>query len=226
MSALRPDPWLSERLGKPAFQVGRDIAAAGLPPPPSFVGAKLDVGDTEGLLRLQALGFRVVDTNVQLRRDAAPWVAQAGPARFAENEDEAGIRAIAGEAFIYDRFHRDPIIGGAAAARIKADWAGNFFAGKRGDWMVTAGIPGRPEGFLQLLKGDNGTIVIDLVAVAPAHQGKGLARAMIGFAARACMDRAAPLRVGTQIANLPSLSLYARLGFNIVSAAYVLHLHR
>lgn len=223
---LRPDVWLGERLGKPAFQVGRDIAADALPSAPAFVGAKLDVADTDGLLRLQTLGFQVIDTNVQLRRAATDAPAETGPARFTVDSDEAGIRKIAGESFVYDRFHRDPKIDSGVAARIKADWAGNFFAGKRGEWMVTSGAPGKPEGFLQLMKGENGTIVIDLIAVSAAHRGKGLAQAMIGFAAQACLGHAAPLNVGTQIANLPSLSLYERLGFRIISAGYVLHLHR
>jgi ribosomal protein S18 acetylase RimI-like enzyme len=168
----------------------------------------------------------VLDTNVQLARDAAPMAVQAAQARFAEPGDERGVRAIAGDAFTFDRFHRDPAIDSATAARIKADWAGNFFAGQRGDWMVVAGKLGKPEGFLQLLKRDDGTVVIDLVAVSSASRGQGLAQAMIAFAAEACLSRAATMRVGTQIANLPSLALYDRLGFRIVSAGYVLHLHR
>ena len=222
---LRQDDWLSERLGKPAFIAAAGLIASDLPAGCAFVSTKTDVGDTEGLLRLQALGFQVVDTNVQLARHGIPLPRNDGAARFARTEDEAGIRSIAANAFVYDRFHRDPAIGGAAASRIKADWAGNFFAGKRGDWMVTAGAAGKPEGFLQLLRGDDGAIVIDLIAVSSDSRGRGLATTMIAFAAQTCLDRTAPLRVGTQIANMPSLALYHRLGFRIVSAAYVLHLH-
>jgi len=225
LTALRQDDWLSERLGKPAFSAGAGLTAADLPAAPAFVGAKVDVGDTAGLLRLQALGFKLLDTNVQLAREAAPLPVEAGPARFAQAQDEAGIRAIAAEAFVYDRFHRDPAIGGVAASWIKADWAGNFFAGKRGDWMVTAGAPGKPEGFLQLLRGDDGAVVIDLVAVSSGSRGRGLAQAMIAFAAEACLGRATTMRVGTQLANLPSLALYQGLGFRVTGASHVCHLH-
>jgi hypothetical protein len=34
------------------------------------------------------------------------------------------------------------------------------------------------------------------------------------------------MRVGTQIANIPSLRLYERLGFTMAESAYVLHAHR
>ena len=59
LMVLRQDDWLGERLGKPAFRAGAALTAADLPVAPAFVGAKVDVGDTAGLLRLQALGFRV-----------------------------------------------------------------------------------------------------------------------------------------------------------------------
>ena len=133
---------------------------------------------------------------------------------------------IAAEAFVYDRFHRDPAIGGVTASRIKADWAGNFFAGGRGEWMVTAGAPGKPEGFLQLLKGDDGAVAIDLVAVPLAHRGKGLARAMIAFAAEACLGRAAT-HASRHPAGEPAIAVAVsgRLGFHVTGANYVFHLH-
>jgi ribosomal protein S18 acetylase RimI-like enzyme len=78
-------------------------------------------------------------------------------------------------------------------------------------------------GFLQLLRARDGSTIIDLIAVDERGRGRGLARAMIALVAN---DRGTgALRVGTQLANRPSLSLYEALGFRMTSAAYVLHLH-
>ena len=47
---------------------------------------------------------------------------------------------------------------------------------------------------------------------------------MINFATNN-LDDFEYIRVGTQLANVPSLRLYEKLGFYIVDAAYVFHYH-
>lgn len=228
MTNLRHDDWLSTCLGKPAYHLtGRpsDFRLDDLPSGPALVGAKVPVEDVVGLLHLQGLGFRVLDTNIQLRRpaDVMPLIGQG--VRFARPDDEEQVRTLARTCFAHNRFHRDPEIPDALASLVKEEWAGNYFSGKRGQWMVVAEDDGHAVGFLQLLGGKDEQIVIDLIAVAQASRGKGLAREMIAFASKACLGRTAAIQVGTQIANTPSLGLYTRLGFRIVSASYVLHLH-
>ena len=220
--ALAHDPWLSGILGKSAYHFsGGDFIA---PDGRAFVDAKVPENDTTGLQGLQALGFVVVDTNIQFTRPAGPLPHGTGQARAAVAGDEAGVRALAADAFVFDRFHRDPAIGHDAACRLKAEWAGNYFAGKRGDRMIVTEDDAGITGFLQLLRGKNGDTVIDLVAVGERSRGKGIARAMIGMAANA-PDTGAML-VGTQIANLPSIGLYQSLGFIQASASHVLHFHK
>ncbi len=216
-------------MGKPCFHLavgGRALGPEDLPPGPCFVGAKVPVEDAGALLDLQGLGFRVVDTNVQLARPAAGMGAGVGSVRFARPPDEPGVRSLARAAFTHSRFHRDPDVGVELAGRIKEEWAANFFAGGRGHWMVVAEEQGGIVGFLQLLAGAEQSVVIDLVAVAEAWRGRAVARSMIAFASTACRGEPAPLRVGTQLANAPSLRLYTKLGFALESASYVLHLHR
>ncbi len=79
-------------------------------------------------------------------------------------------------------------------------------------------------GFLLLLGPTGNALVIDLIAVDESMRGRGVAGAMIGFAARAFPD-AGRVRVGTQAANVPSLRLYERLGFRTVATQYVVHSH-
>jgi GNAT superfamily N-acetyltransferase len=63
--------------------------------------------------------------------------------------------------------------------------------------------------------------VIDLIALAPPYQGRGLARALLAF-----VETEAPqpvLAVGTQALNLPSVRLYESWGFRLSSVQYVFH---
>lgn len=228
MASVNKDDWLSGLLGKPAYHLTGPLDAltqTHLPASPALIGAKVPVLDVDGLLKLQSKGFRVVDTNIQLSRKATSGTAISETVRFATTADEPAVRALAHTSFEHNRFHRDPQISDAIASRIKEEWAANYFAGKRGEWMLVAEHHGAVAGFLQLLRTDSDTLTIDLIAVAEQSRGQGLATAMIEHAASICLDRPANMNVGTQIANIISLNLYTRLGFGVVSAAYVLHLH-
>ncbi len=222
------DEWLSGLLGCPALHLTGSAGSLGvrdLPKELAFVDAKVGVARTDELRHLQKLGFQVVDTNVQLSRKANPLKLSSETCRFAVPEDEGWVRDTAANSFSVSRFHLDTKIPKKTADRIKEDWAGNFFCGSRGDWMVVAEEKDGPAGFLQLLRhGDTG-IRIDLVAVAEKARGRGLAQAMIGFGSQRCLGKPAEVLVGTQIANIHSLNLYSVLGFVLTSAAYVLHLH-
>jgi GNAT superfamily N-acetyltransferase len=192
---------------------------------PVFVDAKVPSEAVGRLHQLEAAGFAVVDTSVQLTRPAVPFDVQSGHVRFALPADEATVRTLAAQSISQSRFHLDPAIPRATANHLKAEWAGNFFAGHRGDWMVVAEDAGEVCGFLQLLRSEEG-VVIDLIGVSSNHRSRGLGSQMIAFAAHHCLDRPARLTVGTQIANVRSLAFYQRLGFTITAAFYVLHLHR
>ena len=60
-------------------------------------------------------------------------------------------------------------------------------------------------------------------AVATDANGRGVGSALC--AAFAQRYRGMPRIVGTQIANVPSIRLYTKLGFVFSKSAYVLHLH-
>jgi ribosomal protein S18 acetylase RimI-like enzyme len=229
---LQADAWLGRLLERPAWNVvdqGGSASIAELSNPGrQFATAKVDVDDTARALALQDIGFRVVDTGLTLEADkVAP--EDAGAARFARASDRAAVEAIAGSAFRYSRFHLDPALPDALANRIKAEWAGNWFQGARGDGMVVAEQPvGVVAGFLQLCWAAGDRLVIDLIAVRPESARRGLARAMIGFAsARGTGDARRPssMLVGTQSANTASVRLYESLGFRLRGARFVLHHH-
>ena len=229
---LEPDSWLSGILGRPSWNAvsggSGSAALSELKKPGQFASAKVDAADAAGAGELEAHGFRVVDTALTLDLENGDTLESDSVIRFATPGDRAAVEAIAGSAFKYSRFHLDPAIPKALADRIKTAWAGNWFAGQRGDGMVVAEDAGAVAGFLQLKWNANECLIIDLIAVRAQSARKGLARAMIGFAQkRGTGDARRPrgMVVGTQAANVPSVRLYESLGFRLRGARFVLHHH-
>lgn len=234
-AVVTPDAFLGDRLGRPVYRLAVPAAAtpetlraalAALPPGgPAFVHAKVAVAHVGLAAVLTRHGFALVDTNVQLRCDAAPATRPPAPGitvRPARDRDRAAVAETARRAFGCTRFHLDPHIPDAVADDIKAAWAGNYFTGARGDALLVAADGQGVCGFLLALLPQDG-VVIDLVAVDERARGRGAGAAMV---ARAGMLRpGSPLIVGTQIANTPSLRFYEHLGFRIRSSSYVFHLH-
>lgn len=233
MRLLTPDPFLAEILGKPAYRVDApSFVAQSITPSgqDAFAYAKTSPSDLEVIAQLEANGFRLADTNVQLDRPInSDWPDRdLGPGysiRPADSEDRIEVQMVARESFVYTRFHLDPQIPNHQAAEIKATWAGNFFSGKRGDHMLVVNdAEEKVLGFLQLLNRER-ELIIDLIAVAPSHQGMGLATALIRTAAEVCQPRCDRFLVGTQIANTKSIRAYEKLGFRVCGASYLFHYH-
>lgn len=236
MFTLVHDVWLSSHLERPSFRLDCDISVwkgeAPLRPEDSrhFVYIKVSSKHLNLVATLIDHGYRLADTNVQLCANARHVAAANSPTcqsatiEFASDDDCTQVSELAAAVFIYDRFHTDPYIAQDIANAIKKSWAGNFFSGKRGDKMVVARSNGQVVGFLQLLSAPAQPLVIDLIAVAPNQQGRGIARAMIAYAALNCASTG-QINVGTQLANQPSLRLYQSMGFHLTHSQYVLHAH-
>ncbi len=228
LTAVLADPWLGDLLGYPAYHLSTVVDLPSpelLPPGPAFVDGKVEVRQIQILRHLENLGFRIIDTNLQLMGQPHISGSDASRCRLAIPEDAAEVVAIAAQSFEVSRFHLDPKISNPVANQIKAAWAKNFFAGRRGDEMVVAEHQGQIAGFMQLLGGQKKSWVIDLLAVAPGFRGQGLARAMIAYGAQHYLTPSMAMKVGTQVANISALKLYTSLGFRVDQATYVLHLH-
>jgi ribosomal protein S18 acetylase RimI-like enzyme len=173
---------------------------------------------------LQAAGFQVIECLMSLTR---PLERNGGElpsgVSVASNDDADGCAEVARRTFRSDRFHADPAIDDAAADTLKAEWARNSVRG-RADKVFITRDNGTVIGFNAcLLKGDEA--VIDLIGVAPGHQGRGLGRALTAAAIAHYSGRAACITVGTQSCNSASLSLYQDAGFRICNSALTLHAH-
>ena len=227
---LVKDIWLSEALARPCYRLDMDqFGRTGAIVPTGFVGplfieARVPVDRTDRIGELEDAGFHLIDTALTLTRPARGSNELPDRVRFADAGDRAAVEAIASSSFSWSRFHRDPQIPTETANRIKALWAGDFFDGGRGDYMVVATERGTVVGFLLVIAGNDGELIVDLIAVGSNYRGRGLARAMTAFAESNC-GQPKIVKVGTQLTNNSSLRLYFADGFRLIDAHHVLHYH-
>ena len=233
--SLAADPWLGAVLDRDVYRLAMDDAsslpddpaalARTLSARPGFTYTRVRTGDVAGIRLLQAAGLHLVDTSVVLEKPIHHSRRIESNSRLATPEDRSGIRRIARGGFEFSRFHLDPCIPNELANRVKEEWVESYFSGRRGDAMVVSSADGAAAGFLALLVDrTDDTLVIDLIAVDPRYRKRGLAGDMIMFG-ESWFVKAPRIRVGTQLANVPSLRMYEKLGFRIVDSSYVFHHH-
>jgi ribosomal protein S18 acetylase RimI-like enzyme len=247
------DIWLSEILGYDAFKVSLVEGQAGgiekrrncspiprfpdFPLPQkrrAFYYAKVPTRQIDAVRALSAHGFYVVDVNVTLSRvlDSTPDTRHLPCESVVIRDIEPGsydqVLDIAGSCFVYSRFHLDPAIPDRLAHAVKRAWVRSYIEGNRGERLLVALLDGQPAGFLAVLQTtvqDTLCRVIDLIGVHHRCQGKGVGKALVAFLIRESAGRYPALRVGTQVANIPSLRLYESSGFRTQDTTYVLHAH-
>lgn len=234
---LSNDPWLTEALGKPSYRLTLDDVndfddwyppAKNLELGNCLIYAKVPTDSIRSIHWLEGQDFRLVDTGITLQREVLNQgqrllTTKGFCVRFAMPADKAGVIAIARRVFSQSRFHLDPKISNSTANKIKADWAGNFFKGKRGDHMIVVECERNIVGFLQLLhQGD--ALVIDLIATDDSVRGQGIGRAMVAYAEESISD-VAQVVLGTQLANQGALNFYHSLDFRMQQSVHVFHRH-
>lgn len=229
-TGVSADAWLTGLLGRPAHRVepGAPASALAALPSPGFAFVKVPAGDVAEVTRLEAAGFRVVDVNMTFSRKPGRSAEPASRVVRVDAATAPAVLDVAGSCFRYSRFHLDPAFGEALAHRIKREWVRSYVEGRRGHslWAVLDGA--RPAGFLAVLAGESGgrrQAVIDLIGVATSEQGKGFGRDLVRFFVNEFSASSDELLVGTQAANVSSMSLYESCGFRAARAAYVLHRH-
>ena len=227
---LKPDLWLSEKLGKPAFNLRRgfkEFSLNLLTSSPNFVSAKVPTDEHTAHLHLQQKGFQVIDVSLQYQ--GKPKLFELSKAdysvRQATNTDETTVCEIASEEFLLNRFHQDPRIPISVAKKIKQDWVANYFRGHRGDVLLVVTFQDEICGFL-LLNTQENRFVIDLIAVKNCFRQRGVAKHLISYAWQHHRKSAQEIHVGTQISNKGSMLLYSKMDLKLSATNYLLHLHQ
>jgi GNAT superfamily N-acetyltransferase len=248
---ISEDAWMGGVFGYPAFRVTAAPEASGVTERArehfvsqgkqgqAFYYAKLPIDEVEQASALAAAGFHVVDVNVVFRLDREPqprgvprdvrvesWsLAEAAKKPIKQREE---VLEVAEKSFRYSRFHLDPLCPNAIANGIKRAWCENYFKERRGERLFVAFHDGVAVGFLAALIAEReagSAAIVELVAVAPGHQGKRIGEALMLAFHEHYRQRCAWLEVGTQTANIHSIRLYERLGFSLIQSQYVLHAH-
>lgn len=228
------DPWLTKMIGKEAYiaKESNDPISQSFIPEDAFIFCKIPTHNIEDLINLQCCGFRVIEIAIQFKRDVhnfsqlKPSTDEGVKVSFSTTTDQQAVEMIAGKSFTCSRFHLDPKVDKIVANRIKKEWAGNYFKGERGDGMIVARYEGAVVGFLQYLY-RQGSLIIDLIAVAPPVARKGIGRKMIHFLIENGHQgtQGDTVIVGTQGCNIASCNLYESMGFKIQNTHFSLHLH-
>jgi len=222
---LTARPFESQHLGGPVFDCADPERADDAVRQGRDAGAVLISCRTEGKgAALAAAGFRKVETLVTLERKMTGAIdvpAGAPIVRAGDDGDVAACRRIAAAALRWDRFHADPRIDDGRADALKADWIENDLCG-RADLTLVAEADGQVAGFCALLRRMDAA-VIDLIAVDPALQGKGIGRALVIDALNRYRASVPAMRVGTQAGNPSSIVFYRSLGFGEKTRADTWH---
>ena len=220
---ITKDGWLSEQLDKPVFNVSED---ADLSWDFTTHGLYCYRTDSEKSLTVAIQkGFDLISVTVRLERSLAKEeeVNNRVCSSYVVSRDR--ILDMAENCFVYDRFHKDPMIDKKKASNLKKNWVANCLDWRRGDFVFQ-----RYDGFLCSLIKESGKgkiAIIDLIGVDSKMRSRGIGVGMINsfFYYYAYFRGINTFAVSTQLDNLPSLALYRKCGFKIVGHQYILHLH-
>ena len=223
-------------MGRAAYRVDADgptewnqVLAHAADQRQAFYFSKVPTGRVPVACALARAGFRVVDVNVTFAMNTP---AEARRLRVDVGECTSrsadAVLDIAGSCFRFTRFHLDPGVEDAVAHRIKREWVRNYVLKKRGDRLFVASVDGKPAGFLAALVGEHAgsrRAIIDLVGVDTSLHRRGIGESLVNAFVEHYRGSCGSMVVGTQVANVPSVRLYEKLGFSLIGSEYVLHKH-
>lgn len=185
--------------------------------PWSRVQAKISASCADELDALQALGFSLVEGEVDLALSVAN-VSDDGGAEVAQRADIPALRQLASEAFSQSRF-RAPWYAPDASARFYAQWIENAVLGTFDhQCLVLRATGGEIRGYVSLRELNDADARIGLLA------GRGAGAELMQAALSWAQSRGkTTLRVATQMGNTAALKRYIASGANVDATAYWLY---
>jgi ribosomal protein S18 acetylase RimI-like enzyme len=209
-------PWDCAALGRDAFELAHagPEALAEVRAPGHYT---VKVDPLASKKALHAAGFYYCDTLIEPHCRAERVRAAPHPAAGFETSPQlAPLLAICRTAFRHGRFHRDFNVDPRAADQRYETWlTGLHAAGK----VYGLTWEGKTAGFIAH---EGGQLVLH--ALDERHRGRGLARHLwSAVCADLAAKGAAELTSSVSAANVPALSLYAKLGFGFRNPIDVYH---
>jgi dTDP-4-amino-4,6-dideoxy-D-galactose acyltransferase len=183
------------------------------------VAVRVPMGSHAFVQLLEKTGFHYVGGLVTLKiasdrlKEFPPNAPGNVNIRSAQKKDLAPLKNIAREAFREGRFYHEPGLKKGAAQKIYGVWAQNML--NYADEVKVAGEKS-PLGFVSLKEdGPHQRLWIDLIAVAPGSQGRGIGSVLVEESRKAALRRPGwSLGVKTEPENLGALRFYLGNGFD------------
>jgi ribosomal protein S18 acetylase RimI-like enzyme len=193
-----------------------------------FLSLRLPEEAVAAIHAAEGIGFRLIESFLTFRCSTENPPPPDPRVRLARPEEAEAVADLAFRAFLYNRFLSDPLVPEEHARYSRREWVRNAFKG-RAEAIYVVENEAHIVGFLLLkprtLANGEKAGVIDLIAVAPEHSGRGLGSALVGQALRYYHGKAQFVEVSTQAKNIPSVALYTRNGFRLYSSEVSLHWH-
>ncbi|WP_195913971.1 GNAT family N-acetyltransferase [Planomicrobium sp. YIM 101495] len=165
----------------------------------------------------------LVDMNVQFEMEMKPAHSPSFYKVKNQYEKNEEILEIAKNAFNYSRFYNDPFLDGNLSRDIYFNWVNNSFE-KAEKFFIVAEEGGQIFGFILFSIKNSKELVIELISLAPASQGKGIGTKLISTVKHYAENNSLhKIKVGTQIDNLQAMNFYAKKGFDFCSKASIYH---
>ncbi len=197
-----------------------------------FLSVRLPEGELAALHAVEAVGFRIIESFLTFGRKTTSEIPFDGGSdfhiRLAQLDEMEPVASIAYRAFRSFRLRVDPQIPESRARHSRREWVRNGFKG-RAEAIYVAENENRLVGFV-LLRSKTGAMnekigEIELIAVDPAWQGRGIGKALVARAIQHYQGKTSEIHVGTQAKNLQAIGLYTRMGFSLVRSELSFHRH-
>lgn len=196
----------------------------------AFLIARCPTTDLAAAQAMEREGFELMDTLVYFSRDiasGAPEDPGSVPIRELRAGEDGAVREVAARSFVDypGHYHADPRLDRRQCDEAYADWAHRCCLSKDvADTVLVGPADGKIVGFITVQLGSAEEAEVALFAVAPQAQRRGIGRSlMIGALRWARAQGAKRMAISTQITNLGSQKLWARLGFELSRSYYTFH---
>ena len=169
--------------------------------------------------RSKRAGFELIDgiQTFSIHLNDSHNAPPAGTRIFAP-KDLPEVLEVGRTAYVFDRFHADPVLSSVVADRVHETWTRNCCLGIAADVVMVADEGGRVASYVTCkIDRSKHRGVIILVATAEWARGRGAARRASSAALHWFRSqRADAVEVGTQLRNIPAARLYESLGFRLI----------
>jgi len=197
------------------------------------VVARVNLSDTLDTVAFEENDFRLADILLtfqsceDLMKSTRNLSSSDVVIRPSYSQDETELMDIARKAFTHDHFHRDTNFPKDRSDELFARWVYNCCHGMA-DVVLVANTHGKkPAGFVTCkieTAGRSKRGIIDLIAVSPLHQRRGIGERLVRGAVQWFVENGAQsVFVGTQADNLAAVRTYEKIGFRLVRTQLTLH---